>query len=78
MALLGVQVILGVSVVAAFCPKCGGWTMWHGEPDGERAKAWVADAITEGETVRYVKDGEPFGTACPQADAKVETRTCGV
>lgn len=64
------------SVVAAFCPRCGGWTMFHARPTSDTAIEWMKMAYVCGDLVSAVSPTAQLGPACPQVDILLEERTC--
>lgn len=68
-------------MIAAFCPDCGGWTMFHGNAASETAKEWVRIAYVVGDLVMKIRSGVSLGPACPNGLLDVPLprgeRTCG-
>jgi len=63
--------------VVAFCPKCGGWTMFHGDADSDTAKQWVKQCYVQGELI--LTFGSPvrwIDKPCTQSDVLLDERTC--
>jgi hypothetical protein len=54
-------------VIVAYCAGCGGWTMFHVEPDSDTAKEWAAQCEKQGDTI-VVRPTEPFSDrSCPSS-----------
>lgn len=63
--------------VAAICPQCGGWTMFHGEPKRDDVRSEVRDEYVFGNLIVFWRNPLSLGHACMQADKRAEHRTCG-
>ncbi len=63
--------------VAAICPRCGGWTMMHGDPLGSAGKEWMMREYAHDQLIVYWRNPVSLGLACPQSERRNSERTCG-
>lgn len=63
--------------VAAICPHCGGWTMFHGEPTRDDVRTEIRNEYVRGNLIVFWRSAASLGPACLQADAPAKQRTCG-
>ena len=69
--------VFAPSMVASFCPKCGGWTMYHGDSNSSTAKEWIAMLANSGEIIIRCNPDALGGASCQQSEVKhVRNRTC--
>lgn len=62
--------------VAAICPRCGGWTMMHGDPTGTTGKEWMRRCYVIGELIVYWRNPVSLGPHCPDVENLPDERTC--
>jgi hypothetical protein len=52
-------------IIAAFCPTCGGWTMFC-TSHSDNARQWIQSCYVQGDLIMVVRSADPMGPACPQ------------
>lgn len=64
-------------MIVARCPRCRGWTMFHGDPSSETAHTWTFLARTAGDLISTVPDDAELGPSCPASWGNpLPSRTC--
>lgn len=65
-------------MIAAFCPRCGGVTMVHGDPSSSTGREWTSLARATGDVIMLMRDTVALGPGCPSDVRLAKDRDCGV
>lgn len=58
--------------IAAFCRKCGGWTMFHADPLSGTASKWARKCRAAGDRIEYLPTTTELGKGCSCPTRKIK------
>lgn len=60
----------------ARCPRCNGWTMFHGTQNSDTARQWAAQCKKHGDVVGIEHEPIKHWQACVESNRDAQYRTC--
>jgi hypothetical protein len=64
-----------MTIIAGFCPKCGGWTMFI-TTDSPNARQWTQMSYVAGDLIMPIRDAVVLDACCPFPGEPLDERPC--